>query len=339
MTGRAPIAALMVFATWMSPAMRHSDATVTEYVSVVGADNAPLKDLNEHDFEVDSDGVPMRPITVAMQPAPLALVILIDASFSMPPTFDRNGLAKALDAQVLSRIRPGDRLRVGSIASTLLVGSRFTDNRLELRTALTEAIVGNDDHLLKPLSSTPPTGWPPGATFESLLTGPSAIWDALWTARGLLDAERDHRAILLVTDGKASGNVHGFNDTLHWLFLGGITVSVVGEAARQTISQVGGRAVSVQPTQQLEHLARETGGLYAVDRRVPADARPLRGQPPTAAAMRLPIQDILERMIVGLQQSYAISFPSAGDGTFHNLQIKSRRPDVVVRARTLYLAK
>ena len=115
-------------------------------------------------------------------------------------------------------------------------------------------------------------------------------------------------------------------------------MSVVGEAVEATLSQVAGHAAVVRPTQLLEHLASQTGGLFFTDGELLRDTKNFVAPAQLPAKTEWPIEQIVGRLVTDFQQTYAVSFSTPGDGEFHRLAIRSRRASVVVRARLVYFA-
>ena len=88
--------------------------------------------------------------------------------------------------------------------------------------------------------------------------GPSPIWDAVADAAGLLEAERRPRVILLISDGRATANVQGFEAARSRVSKAGV---VVHAAAPQSGDRPPGEP-SEQPTTRLRRLAVESGGVF-----------------------------------------------------------------------------
>jgi hypothetical protein len=91
--------------------------------------------------------------------------------------------------------------------------------------------------------------------------GPSPIWDALHEAVGLFEELPRTRAVILISDGRASSNSHSFQDALKRVQRAGVAVYVAALDARD--NRVFNRERPGDPTESLRALARATGGDYA----------------------------------------------------------------------------
>ena len=121
--------------------------------------------------------------------------------------------------------------------------------------------------------------------------GPSPIWDAVAAAVETLAKAEGRRAVLLVTDGRATGNRLSPEEAAALAIAAGVVVSVVGKDWEMTIQQDATTGVRVRPGVALERIASITGGLYLRDRRMPAAPGP-----------------ILDRLLADLHGRYTLGF-------------------------------
>jgi Mg-chelatase subunit ChlD len=160
---------------------------------------------------------------------PLDVVLLVDVSDSLTTgafTRDRSIVTVAANA-FADALQPNDIARVGTFGATLAL----------------------DDAPLKDASAVRAAG----AQLAGHLGGSSPIWDALDAAARLLEPSRRRRAIVLITDGRATGNRVGFNDVLATLQRDRIAVAVIAlDKSLRPIPDPGAR---------LEQLAKTTGGV------------------------------------------------------------------------------
>ena len=313
LTTTASAALCVVAATIASAAMVTQSpsraASIVEYVAVVSDDGAPIVGLKAGDFQVTTD-VPVTIEDVSPATTPLSIALVVDGTASVGEHLEVS--ANVLDRALLDRLRPGERVRILTVATSPVVGEGFTADVARLKGLVRQALDGGR-------------------------TGPSPIWDTLWHAGQALAAEPSPRVILLFSDGRATGNNRGFFEMLHALSLDGITVAIVASANRETLGQIGGQAAIVRPDAALRALADNTGGPYYVDRNVPpATSKPAPG---SNAPARLQAEVIVERIMTELRQRYAVRFVVPADGTFHKLRVAVSRPGVTVRARAMFLAK
>ncbi len=130
------------------------------------------------------------------------------------------------------------RLRVMSFGSRVLVSPAWVRTESE--------IAGAFDDVAQP------TG------------GPSPIWDGLWHASEVLEHTMGLRVAILVTDGRASANVRGFDETLERVRKAGIVVHGVVTISASTSADADGDA---DPAAAIRTIATESNGRFA--RRVP----------------------------------------------------------------------
>jgi hypothetical protein len=151
-----------------------------------------------------------------------------------------------------------DRARIGSIARTRLLSPAFASDHGALGRALGNALnVRREDRY-----------------------GPSPLWDAIVDGIASLDGESGRRAIILVTDGMATGNSHPLDEVIAQAKRAGVSVSVVCEAwgpfrsnqAAFHIADVSGATWNVMhgafgkpPEANLERLTAGTGGVFISD--------------------------------------------------------------------------
>ena len=91
--------------------------------------------------------------------------------------------------------------------------------------------------------------------------GPSPIWDALYQTVGVLEEAPGKRAVLLISDGRASGNVRSFQEALARVRDSRVIVYVA--ALDAAYNREINKDRPGDPTERLRALARATGGGYA----------------------------------------------------------------------------
>jgi hypothetical protein len=94
--------------------------------------------------------------------------------------------------------------------------------------------------------------------------GPSPIWDAMDTATSALASAPGRRAILVVTDGQSTGNVHGVADVIAHAQAAHVALYPIFVGDRRLLSP----AWAVHPGDTLAALAHATGGTYTVIKEV-----------------------------------------------------------------------
>ena len=253
--------------------------------------------LKSEDFEVVSDGV-ARPIEhFSSADQSIALVLLVDVSASNPVPL--GVLEKAADQALLQPRIPPDLVRVGGLARQLTLSPRFTTDRAELRRAARVVLAARDADRI----------------------GPSPLWDGVQTAVEALELEWRRRAIVMVTDGRATGNVHGMAYVMGHAIAASVLINIVAVPTGMFLPQDGMTAARVRPPALLEEMAGATGGAYAEIGSV-GDVAPY-----------------LVRSISRLHQMYVLGFPPVVlDGLSHGLGVRVKRAGVRVRAKTGYVA-
>jgi len=189
---------------------------------------------------------------------PAAILLLVDLTWSVTrgsnpqldglaqPRPQQNypgmfpGLISGLDKAFLPWLGPTDRVKVGSFAGHHLTFSRTAAASSDRLAAFSEAV--------NPAAA-PPDDW----------FGAAPVWDAVDSAVAQLTDERRPRAIVLVTDGQASGNRVGVEEAVRTAIRHGVAVHVVCAKSWWDPAQY-------QPADTFVRvLAEETGGLFRAD--------------------------------------------------------------------------
>lgn len=312
---RAAIVAAIVIVAWPGVTRRPGQtapASALERVVVVDARGKPVLGLTADRFHVWSDGVEMPIASVTPDSSPFTAIVLLDATvtviagpgvWSSTPLVGRDQIEKGLREGFAAALRPGDRVRVGSIAGSVDLQPSFSSDRADILKAISRAYDRRDEDRF----------------------GRSPVWDAVWTAAEALSSEPGRRAIVLVTDGRATGNVHSWIEAEERAVLADAAVSGIGAGARMIVPQLGGMAALVKPDVGLQRLASDSGGAYFAGVRVGDDA-PIQSAP------------IFARIVAEMQQSYVVRFTGPGDGKYHVLRIQVDADRTDVRARRVYFS-
>jgi hypothetical protein len=184
--------------------------------------------------------------------APLSLVLIFDRTVSLShqdSSFDWV-VTEMTDALGLN-MKPDDMLRFGMLGKRLLLTRRFSGHELS--------------GPYRPL----PQEVPVADRF-----GPSPLWDALDTAVTTLAADEGRRAIIIVTDGRSTGNVLGVGDVIAHAKSEHVAVSII-TFPFAVVSPAGPITdLPVNPTGLLASIASATGGtmnILDLDRKPPLD--------------------------------------------------------------------
>jgi Ca-activated chloride channel homolog len=270
-------------------------------VAVESANGQPVVGLTKEDFAVTAGGA-TRPIELFAAGAeqPLSLVLLFDISASLDGVTSRNEVSTSVEKWFLHRLAARDRVHVGSFARQIVIGPPLPGSSKDLIAAIR-----------KPLDPR-----------EADTLGPSPVWDALASAVATIANAEGRRAVLLVTDGRATGNRLSLEEAEAQAISAGVAVSVVGEDREMTIAQDATTGVRVRPGLALARIASTTGGLYLPD-----------PGPPVSPG------EILARLLADLRGRYTLGFmPPTRDGKPHELDVRVNRPGLTLRARRFYVA-
>jgi Ca-activated chloride channel family protein len=270
-------------------------------LAVEGPDGNALTGLTEQDFDIIVAGN-SQPIEsfAAGTAQPLSLVLLFDISASMQAMVKRSTIQQAVEKFFLGRVRPGDRVQVGTFGRQIAIGPPIAGNPRELLRAVEKALDPK----------------------EADTYGPSPLWDAIDAAVAALASATGRRAVIVVTDGRATGNREGPETVADRAVAAGVTVSALAEAWEMILRQDAKTGVRVRPGAALAWFATMTGGLYVADDGTQPAPGPL-----------------LERLLADLHGRYTLGFtPPMRDGKTHALEIRVKRPGLTLRARRTFIA-
>jgi VWFA-related protein len=305
MTRHASIAAsaavlLAICLAASAPRASQPPSLVLLDVAVEERPRVPVYGLELDDFEIVTGGATQPIKYFAGGERPLALLLLMDVSVSLHEIVERSDLRQSVEKFFLPRLAAVDRLRIGAFAKHLFISPELRSNREPMIAALRRALDPDEDD-----------------TF-----GPSPVWDALYTGIGQLSTTEGRRAVVLVTDGRATGNRHSSEEVARHAMANGVAISIVGEDWDITLHQDGDSGVRVRAGARLQWIANVTGGLYLPDNnryRVPGP--------------------LLEAILEDLHCRYTLGFePPVRDGQLHEVQVRVKRPGVKLRAPAGYLA-
>jgi hypothetical protein len=195
-------------------------------------------------------------------PAGLTVVLLLDVTASvtrMPIPIDPR-FAQVFNA-FLQGLKPADRGAVGVIAGRPRVGPLTADHR-ELSASVRRLLQVPDADRL----------------------GPSPIWDAIDEAVTEAAGDPSGRpAVVLFSDGKSSGNVHGLDEVIDHSKRLHVSIHAVVEGPGSLFLARSTQALD--PAELIGQLTTATGGLRLLDR--PADPRQRNPGPLVAQIMDL----------------------------------------------------
>jgi len=307
------LAIAIVVSALMAPRPAAQSADVLVPVLVTGADGLPVSGLVQRDFQLIADGQPHALSSFVAGPSPASVVLLLDTSASMDGRVGAGiapvGLASSLDAWPAGDEIAGDRWQVGRISHGATPVATFASAPEGIRDAIRAALdVPAVDRF-----------------------GPSPVWDTVDAGLSALESTPGARGVIVVTDGRATGNRLGVRDVIRHAIAAGVPVSIISEAQDDSMGLGDRRVLIVRPELSLQLLAEQTGGSYVRGFSLEDATNP------NAPAPR--ISALLTRAATEFRRSYLLGFETTkSDGQLHKLDVKVARPDLRVQTRKAYIA-
>jgi hypothetical protein len=283
--------------TWLAIVPAQRAARVTIHLAVESQHGEAARGVPAETFSLSVDGV-ARPIeSVGPAGDPLSVILLVDDSLSMN-RFGGAPLAAARD--FVESLGSADRWRVGSFADRILFSRAFATGRAGFGRAPRDGITVR----------------------ERTVSGGSPLWDAVHHSVELLAHERGRRTVLVVTDGRASGNHYGLEEVAEFANDNAASLSAIVPLRSFGVRQDEETIAVVSPAASLDRLTRYTGGLllggYDFKR------NPLELGAAVAARLRA---------------GYALTFVMPElDGRRHRLEVRVATPGLQVRAPMAFRA-
>jgi VWFA-related protein len=277
---------------------------VTIHVAVERPNGTPVAGLTREDFSLSNESGPCPIESVSGADQPITFVLVLDLTSSVQGMFST--AKAAVEKSFLSSLRPSDRARFGVIAAHPMLDTGFAGDR---RTLLASA---------RRLFNLP----------NAERVGPSPVWDAADAAVSALEAEPGRRAVVLLTDGRATGNLRSVDEVGLHAIAAGVSISIVGLAVQMTIPQTQTTAAVVRPSVMLRRLAEDTGGSC------------LAGCIPILDLRSGDLGPTLAHLVRDFHRRYEIRFLAGEpDGRAHLLDIRVKTPFAWVRAPRGYVVR
>lgn len=266
--------------------------------------------LTRDDFIVTVDDVEVPVGDSVVDDGPVSVVVMIDvtASTVWPGPEGRAETERPLNEDLLAQFRKEDRVRFASVARRVIMASGFTTDRRLTRQGLIDAMAPRSEER----------------------SGPSPIWDALDSALSALEPEPGRRAVILISDGKATGNHKDLSEVADRAIALGIPVSTVATGQGPVIlAQASNQNALVRPGLAMERLSEATGGMaVAMADRNGSLVNPNPNKPSPLTAT-----------VLALRRVYRISVTTGHtDGQFHRVTVRTRDGNHRVRARAAFRA-
>jgi Ca-activated chloride channel family protein len=272
-----------------------------------------VTDLKQDDFEILEDGVPQHISFFAKsQDVPLNLGLVMDVSGSQQ-SFIKPHL-KDLQSFLKTVLSKRDKAFLMTFANRLSLISDYTDSSKDLVDELKDF-----QHERNPRNrSTYPIVGP--AEFRILGT---AFYDAIFygSTQMMQNIDRGRRALIIFSDGEDNSSAHHMLDAIEAAQANDVLLFTIRYTELSRDGRINARnkyGISV-----MERLARETGGLD------------FDGE---GKGLVEGFKQIGEQLRASYELAYHTSNPP-GDKTFHKIVIRSKQPNLTVRAKTGYYAK
>jgi VWFA-related protein len=297
------------------PTFRSGSRTVAVYATASDSQGRLVTNLTRDDFEIYDNGRKQAITLFETGVQPITLVMMLDRSGSMAGNFR---LVRSAAEQFVAQLLPGDKARIGSFADRVQLDPRdFTGSQHDLiailRTELQEP-------------------------------GPTPLWNAVNVGITALLHQEGRRVVLVFTDGVdrpiGSNNI-SYRDVARNAEQEDVMIFAIGLKSR---FPGGGRRRGPQPGPG--GLGGFGGGGF---RPPPEEPKVDAGLPRIAAETGGGYFELTSannlfatftRIADELHRQYALAFtPTNLDGKTHKLEVRVRRPGVVVRARKTYVAR
>ena len=273
-----------------------------------------VEGLTRDDFIVTIDDAEVPIEDFVLDDGPVSVVVMVDitASTLWPGPEGGLGIEKALNDDLLAQFRKEERVRFASVGRRVVMASAFTTDRRLTRQGLIEAIAPRPEER----------------------TGPSPVWDALDAALSALEPEPGRRAVILLSDGKATANHKDLSDVGERAIALGIPISTVNTGQGPMIlAQASKQNALVRPGLAMERLSEATGGLAEMMATPKESVRQSAGGVPGKVSP-------LTAAVMALSRAYRISFTTSHtDGQLHRLTVRTRDASHRVRTRAAFRAR
>lgn len=214
--------------------------TVKAYVSVFDANGSPVSGLNNSNFQLKEDGVPM-PITVtqASSSERIALALVLDTSGSISATDLQN--IKQAATTLVNMLGPNDLVALWEFYTQVYLRQDYTTNKQAVIAAINAMSPG----------------------------GQTALYDAIFQAADHSAAVSGRKSMVVMTDGEDNNSVHSEAEAISKAVEKQIPVFTVGfgtanpQVLERIASQTGGVYYPAASSAQLQDLFRRIGSVIA----------------------------------------------------------------------------
>lgn len=219
---------LTTAAVAQQPTFRSGTDVVSLFVTVADAQRRLVPNLVKEDFEVLDNDKAQPIVYFDNSVQPITVIVMLDTSGSMTGSIS---LLKAAAEQFVLRLLPEDRARVGAFNDKIEISARFTNNRDQLITEVSNLDFGNGTRL----------------------------WDAVALTLDELKGIEGRRVVLVFTDGDDTESRTRQGTVMDRARAEEVMVYAIGLESNYFNGQ---RMVKSKPDGGLRKIADETGGGY-----------------------------------------------------------------------------
>lgn len=282
--------AMVALSLGVAQPFRAASQPALVHASVVDARGQSVPGLTVEDFEILLDGEP-TPVLSAAPRSTLSLAVVVDTSRSARWGGGIMPMPRDVVLAVLAGLREDDRLRFGSFGQRVRFAKRWEPVRARnLRNELGDALSADDRET----------------------HGPSPIWDVVYDTVTMLAEEPAPRAMLLLTDGRSTGNLRSLEMASEYASMHGVAVHSILRNVEMQIPQGEQRVVAVRPWVALDRAARYTGGTsvaFRIDQNLRGFA-------------------LAENLGRAIRDTYALAFSPGATGAIQRIEVRARRIDL-----------
>lgn len=234
-------------------------------LSAVDKEGRSVETLHPEDLTISENKASLEILKLERKTnQPLSVVILIDTSASQERTLGGTKLAAQRFAQSILR-SDKDRAALVSFTGEATIEQDLTNDLIRLRAAIDRVkFVPPPGYLLGGvvIGPTPPN--------NQMLTGATAIWDAIWaTVDGIKPAADSRRVIVLLTDGEDTISKTKLRDAIEHAAANDVAVFSIGiadsryndinrDSLKRLSEETGGRAFFPKKVADLDGILSET---------------------------------------------------------------------------------
>jgi VWFA-related protein len=307
------VAAMTGVAAFVLPARvgaRRQDGRLLQvYVAALAPAGHVVTDLRPEELDVRVDGQPSQIRAFDAGPRAASVVILFDVSGSLAYASGPESIVRFVEPV----LGPDDRVSVAPFGPAIARASPFTRDQTTLRQLARDA-----------LRDRVPLG------------GPSPVWDSVNAAVTALEGERNRRAVVLVTDGKATGDLTSFAAVVRHTLIANVEVIAVVAGMPSPAAAPAGRAGP-------RAAGRGRAGASPVRLFMPPWERPAQMADLSGGLSIAPsddtgdLRDRLGRAIEALHHEVVLTVAAPDEaGQAHRIEVAVHRPGLTVRARKTY---